>query len=49
MIVIGSLTQKDLILPAHSFYLENKRIRGFFLERFAREELNEGERKDFIA
>jgi hypothetical protein len=32
MMVIGSLTNKDLVLPASTFYLENKQIRGFFLD-----------------
>lgn len=41
MVVIGSLTTQDLVIPAHSFYFESKKIRGFFLERFYEEELSE--------
>lgn len=47
MIVVGSLSEKDLILPASEFYLESKSIRGFFLEKFLKEELTQQEFKDF--
>jgi len=47
MLILGSLSQKDLVLPASCFYFESKHIRGFFLERFIKEELNDQEYKNF--
>lgn len=47
MLVLGSLSQKNLVLPANCFYFQSKNIRGFFLERFMREELSQQEYKDF--
>ncbi len=36
-ILVGNLSEKDLVLPAQALFLEGKMIRGFSLERFIRE------------
>lgn len=41
MILIGNLAEKDLVISAQNFYFDQKRIRGFFLERFVKDELDE--------
>jgi hypothetical protein len=41
MVLIGNLSEKDLVLPCSNFFYESKKIRGFFLDRYLREELEE--------
>lgn len=48
MLILGSLTKQDLVIPASVFYFQSKCIRGFFLERFVTEELSQAEYRDFI-
>jgi len=40
MIILGSMTGKDIVLPSSDFYYQSKSIRGFFLLRYVREELD---------
>jgi hypothetical protein len=48
MILIGNLAEKDLKIPCQNFYFDSKKIRGFFLERFLREELDEDTQHKFF-
>jgi len=41
MILMGNLEEKDLTLPCSSFFMDSKKICGFFLERYLKCELNE--------
>lgn len=48
MILMGNLAEEDLKIPAQNFYFQSKRVRGFFLERFLREELDEETQHKFF-
>ena len=48
MIILGNLTEEELKIPAQNFFFESKRIRGFFLERYLREELDEETQHKFF-
>jgi hypothetical protein len=48
MIIIGNLAEQDLKLSCSNFYFDSKRIRGFFLLRFLREELDDDTRHKFF-
>ncbi|CDW72789.1 zinc-binding dehydrogenase family protein [Stylonychia lemnae] len=41
MILIGNLAEKDLVVPCSNFYYDSKKIRGFFFDRYLREELDD--------
>ncbi|CDW83403.1 zinc-binding dehydrogenase family protein [Stylonychia lemnae] len=43
LIIVGNLSEKDLTLPVTQLFLEGKQIRGFFLERYLKEELTQAQ------
>lgn len=41
LVVVGNLSNEDLQLPITRLFVEGKQIKGFFLERYLREELSQ--------
>ena len=48
MILMGNLSNEDLKLSTTEFFLNNKRIIGFNILRYASEELSDDRRKEFF-
>eukprot|EP00347_Sterkiella_histriomuscorum_P006880 403351084 len=48
MIILGNLAEKELTIPCSSFFLDSKKIRGFFLERYLKEDLDEDTQHKFF-
>ena len=48
MILIGNLSEKDLVIPCSNFYFGSKKIRGFFFDRYLRDELDDDTRHKFF-